>query len=132
MPYIFEDVSDFPFRVWHVWLTTVPLRALFSGTFVNRAHAPFQMSPKGTVSVIWSDPPYKNDNTQFSRVPLKALSESINYESDTWNWVVDWILYKTLILDIIIFRFGYWEKYPVTWKNTGEAGCNPADIQGAS
>ena len=30
---------------------------------------------KGTVSVILSDPPCKNDYTRYTTVPLKALSE---------------------------------------------------------
>ena len=31
--------------------------------------------PKGIVSVILSDPPCKDDNTRFTTVPLKALSD---------------------------------------------------------
>ena len=32
---------------------------------------------KGTVSVISSDPPCKDDNARFSTVPLKALSDQV-------------------------------------------------------
>ena len=30
---------------------------------------------KGTESVISSDPPCKGDNTRFTKIPLKALSD---------------------------------------------------------
>ena len=33
---------------------------------------------KGTVNVISSDPPSKDENAQFSTVPLKALSDQIS------------------------------------------------------
>ena len=32
---------------------------------------------KGTVSVISSDSPYKDDNARFTTVPLKALSDQV-------------------------------------------------------
>ena len=40
---------------------------------------------KGTVSVISSDPPCKDDNAWFTKVPLKALSDQ------------HWIRYKITI-----------------------------------
>ena len=33
---------------------------------------------KGTVNVISSDPPSKDENAQFSTVPLKALSDQVS------------------------------------------------------
>ncbi len=37
---------------------------------------------KGTISAIYSDPPYKSGNVQFTMVPFKALYElDINFPS---------------------------------------------------
>ena len=35
------------------------------------------MHIKGTVSVISSNSPWKDDNTQFTTIPLKALSDLV-------------------------------------------------------
>ena len=34
-----------------------------------------EIYPKGTVSVIWSNPPKKKSHSRFTRIPLKPLSD---------------------------------------------------------
>ena len=44
---------------------------------VSRLRLVLSFTRKGAVSVISSDPPCKDDNARFIKVPLKALSDQV-------------------------------------------------------
>ena len=43
-------------------------------------HARYKNCPKGTVSVISSDPPCEDGNARFTTAPLKPLKPLFDYE----------------------------------------------------